>query len=239
MDFIDELVRLNGLETQEQWFSAIEKINDKYGFSRVLIGLLPKYDAELSSAMIVSNYPMAWRNRYDQSRYATIDPVVIYSFQNVRPVVWDESLYCTPRQREFREEASAYGLSRGITFPLHGPQGQFGTFSLAVDAQDIAGTSRHINAMIPKLSILKDVILQSALDSSSKLTGAKVISLTTREKEILKWCAVGKSSWDISRICGCSEANINYHFASINTKFGVASRRAAAVKAVSLGLISL
>jgi DNA-binding CsgD family transcriptional regulator len=66
---------------------------------------------------------------------------------------------------------------------------------------------------------------------------AKVITLTAREKEVLQWGAVGKSSWEIARIIDCTEAGVNYHFCNIRRKFGVRSRWVAIVKALEQGLI--
>jgi LuxR family quorum-sensing transcriptional regulator LasR len=65
----------------------------------------------------------------------------------------------------------------------------------------------------------------------------QAISLTAREKEVLKWGVAGKSSWEIARICECSEAGVNYHFCNIRRKFGVRSRWAAMAKALEQGLL--
>jgi LuxR family quorum-sensing transcriptional regulator LasR len=53
----------------------------------------------------------------------------------------------------------------------------------------------------------------------------------------LKWTAQGKSTWEIAKIFGCSEATVNFHMTNIRGKFGVSSRSAAAVKATRMGLI--
>lgn len=65
----------------------------------------------------------------------------------------------------------------------------------------------------------------------------ETVTLTAREKEILQWGVAGKSSWEIARICSCSEAGVNYHFCNIRRKFGVRSRWAAMAKALEQGLI--
>jgi DNA-binding CsgD family transcriptional regulator len=64
-------------------------------------------------------------------------------------------------------------------------------------------------------------------------------NLSTKEQEILKWCAIGKSSWEIGRILNCSEAGVNYHFCNIRRKFGVNSRWLALIKALEMGMIHL
>lgn len=63
--------------------------------------------------------------------------------------------------------------------------------------------------------------------------------LSAREQEILKWCAMGKSSWEIGQILNCTEAGVNYHFCNIRRKFGVSSRWLALVKALEMGIFHL
>lgn len=65
----------------------------------------------------------------------------------------------------------------------------------------------------------------------------EAVTLTAREMEVLMWGVAGKSSWEIAKICSCSEAGVNYHFCNIRRKFGVRSRWAAMAKALEQGLI--
>ncbi len=79
---------------------------------------------------------------------------------------------------------------------------------------------------------------------SSPITSAQyapqpAIRLTLREKVVLQWSAAGKTSWEIAHILQCSESAVNFHFCNIRRKFGVSSRSAALLKAVSQGLIEL
>jgi LuxR family quorum-sensing transcriptional regulator LasR len=65
------------------------------------------------------------------------------------------------------------------------------------------------------------------------------VQLTAKEKEVLRWSGVGKSSWEIGRIIGCSESGVNFHFCNIRRKFGVNSRHIALLIALAQGVISL
>ncbi len=94
-------------------------------------------------------------------------------------------------------------------------------------------------AGLPTLWMLKDYALQSGAGLAFEHPVSKPVVLTSREKEVLQWCAIGKTSWEISVICNCSEANVNFHMGNIRRKFGVTSRRVAAIMAVNLGLITL
>ncbi len=159
--------------------------------------------------------------------------------QSVLPIFWEPSIYQTRKQHEFFEEASAAGLVYGLTMPLHGARGELGALSLSVEAENRAEANRFMESVLPTLWMLKDYALQSGAGLAFEHPVSKPVVLTSREKEVLQWCAIGKTSWEISVICNCSEANVNFHMGNIRRKFGVTSRRVAAIMAVNLGLITL
>ncbi len=65
--------------------------------------------------------------------------------------------------------------------------------------------------------------------------GAQVIS--KREKQVLGWLKLGKSSWDISVILGISERTVYFHVSNIMKKLGASNRPQAVAIATRLGLI--
>ena len=58
--------------------------------------------------------------------------------------------------------------------------------------------------------------------------------LTEREREILRWIAGGKTSWEISRIIQISPKTVDNHVSSITEKFGVSNRTAAVAEAIRI-----
>jgi LuxR family quorum-sensing transcriptional regulator LasR len=91
---------------------------------------------------------------------------------------------------------------------------------------------------LPELTLMRDFVFESSLRFvNPALHAEKLPSLTPREMECLKWCAEGKSSWDIAHILHCSEAVVNFHFGNLRRKFNTTSRRQAVVKAIRFGLI--
>jgi DNA-binding CsgD family transcriptional regulator len=63
------------------------------------------------------------------------------------------------------------------------------------------------------------------------------VVLTEKEQQILHWAAMGKTTWEISRIQGRTEAAVNFHLCNIRRKFGVNSLRAALMKAIDQGMV--
>jgi DNA-binding CsgD family transcriptional regulator len=77
----------------------------------------------------------------------------------------------------------------------------------------------------------------NALNNFTQDSGT--VRLTKCEITALEWSARGKSSWEISRILGCSESVINFHFCNIRRKYGVKSRHVAVLLAMQANIIKL
>lgn len=65
------------------------------------------------------------------------------------------------------------------------------------------------------------------------------IRLTRKEAIALEWAGRGKTSWEISRIIGCSESTVNFHIGNARRKFGVRSRHLAVLLALQNNLIDV
>lgn len=61
--------------------------------------------------------------------------------------------------------------------------------------------------------------------------------LSMREKEVLKWLKMGKSSWDISIILDISERTVNFHITNIMNKLDAMTRTQAVAISIEKGLI--
>jgi DNA-binding CsgD family transcriptional regulator len=66
----------------------------------------------------------------------------------------------------------------------------------------------------------------------------KSLSLSPRERQVLKWLSLGKTSWDISVILRISERTVNYHVGNIMKKLDVTNRLQAVSEAVALEIIA-
>lgn len=234
----DQLLRLVQSDGPEAWSKVLYSLASDCGFDQVLYGMIPSRHAKLENAFLVSNYSSAWRARYDAERLAYVDPTVSHCLSNAVPVVWQPSLFHAPAQRELYEEACGYGIRSGVSFPIHGPNGEFGLISFAANAAPGTVAVRELDHHLPDLALIRDYAFQGA---SNLCAGTAPLEapprLTPRELEVLSWAMAGKSSWEISKIVSCSEATINFHMANVRQKFNVNTRQQAVVKAIALGLI--
>ena len=234
----EQLIQLVQSQSPDAWSEVLYSLAQECGFDHVLYGMVASRHAKLENAFLRSNYSPEWRARYDADRLAYIDPTVSHCLASSVPIVWQPSTFSAPAQRELYEEACGYGIRSGVTFPIHGPNGEFGVISFASDAAPGAATSRALEHHLAELALIRDYAFQSASSFLGAAAPAEIPPrLTRRELEVLSWAMAGKSSWEISKIISCSEATINFHMANVRQKFNVNTRQQAVVKAIGLGLI--
>ncbi len=70
-----------------------------------------------------------------------------------------------------------------------------------------------------------------------KLSPESSVTLTAREREVLRWTAEGKTACEIGQILSISERTVNFHVNNILEKLGATNKVQAVVKAIGAGLI--
>ncbi|WDD90208.1 LuxR family transcriptional regulator (plasmid) [Burkholderia sp. FERM BP-3421] len=235
MNILDDLENIGACQSPYAVKEAILQYSKERGFSSFILGLKSSKSTDYSSAFIVSNYATSWREKYEENNFHSVDPTVGHALGSLRPLTWSRSTFRSVAECEFYEEASHFGIKTGITFPIHGVSGEFGLISFASD-QDLA--PRDLLVAAEPLAWLRDIVFDITLRLMSESAQTlKKSPLTPRESECLKWIVMGKTSWEISKILFCTEANVNYHIYNIAKKLGVRGRQQAVVKSIREGWI--
>ena len=76
-------------------------------------------------------------------------------------------------------------------------------------------------------------------DRSARQKPEKRDPLSSREREVLRWAADGKNSWEISVILKISERTVKFHLIQASRKLNAVNRTSAVAKALARGLIKL
>jgi len=239
MSGFDDLFSLLQSANENAWSSTLFNLAQKSGFAQTVYGVVPDKRQPLENAFLRSNYSPSWRHHYDSEKLHYIDPTVAHCLRSTVPLIWEPTTFKSDAEKKFYEEACAYGLRSGITYPVHGPNGEFGVISFVSDISSGAEFQRELNQSLAHLALVRDFVFESSLKFfKPPVSLPDTIHLTNRELECLKWAMAGKSSWEISRILNRSEATINFHITNIKQKFQVNSRQQAIVKAIRIGLLN-
>ncbi len=233
-DFIEAT---NAAETPEEVFSHFENAMVDFGFDRMLYAALRNHPAcseEIPAVM--RNYPDDWMEHYVEAGYIDSDPVREFCVTSRSPFTWDEIAPLVPRKRaKIFDEARTAGIKDGVGIPIHGPNGEAMGIGLAssaghTDAKD------HLSKLF-MIGVQFHTAYSALTMPSMKV--CESVRLTPREREVLQWCAQGKSNWAVSEILNISEHSVDFHLRNIYRKLGANSRITAVVKALYAGLISL
>lgn len=222
------------------WRDLVFKLGNDLGYEQTLLAILPDRNTpvEAKFAFLHSNYPTEWLNKYDAEKMQHIDPTVIHCARKSIPLIWSSEIFSTLKQKKMYEAACSFGLRSGVTLPIHGAQGERGILCFVTNTKPGKCFQQEAHRKLPEFSYLRDIIFETSLRFMKPAKSReKTPSLTPLELECIKWCAAGKSSWEIAKIFHRSESAVNLHFTNLRRKFSVSSRQQVVVKAMRSGLI--
>ncbi len=170
---------------------------------------------------------------YKVRDFIRVDPIIKYCRQHIAPLFWSrERLRAQGHTLDFWREREWHGLRCGISIPLRHNQ-LVGSLNVA----HLASAEDELKADWGSASGNLFLLIPFALEGLNNDSPPAQRQLSEREKECLKWSAVGKTSWEISRIVSCSERTVNFHLSNAIRKLGACNRRQAVAVAVARGII--
>lgn len=188
---------------------------------------------------VAANYPDGWVERYLDQRYLYTDPMLTTAKRSRLPFYWKSlrrSADLTRGEKKILNEGAEFGIRYGLTVPVHGPNGEFATLSLASQENeaelDALWTHKvhlfhliahHFHAAVWERIATDDIDMAPVL--------------SPREAEILTWTARGKSAWEISEILNVGEGTVVTHLKRVHEKLNTSNKTHAVAKACVKGLI--
>tara|TARA_R110002072_G_scaffold112253_1_gene241136 strand:+ start:676 stop:1395 length:720 start_codon:yes stop_codon:yes gene_type:complete len=190
-----------------------------------------------SDPVIHTTYDPAWLTRYQEESYHLIDPVVDQSLEGTLPVDWSELPKVDRTTRNFFGEAMEFGVRQnGVSIPIRDHLHGKAVLTLNSDLR-IHEWRRY------KRGIIADAIYLSCLIQSDIVANLASAPpgprLSTREKEVLKWAAVGKTAWETGQIMTVAASTVNHHLYNACAKLQVTNKTHAVAKAIRAQIITI
>jgi len=238
MDYVNwqesQLQALMTAASETELFDAVAKVARELGFEYCAYGMRMPLPLSNPKMLLLNNYSADWQERYTKLNYLAVDPTVAHGLTSVLPLVWSESLF--QANRPFWEDAHTHGLKVGWAQSSYDAKGVAGMLTLARSGQPLSTAELNENSF--KMSWLA----QAAREGMTRLLAAKQssvdsISLTSREVEVLRWTADGKTSSEVGEIMNISERTVNFHVNNSLEKLGAANKTAGVIKAALLRLL--
>ncbi|MFK4448672.1 DNA-binding CsgD family transcriptional regulator [Caballeronia udeis] len=216
-------------------FDAVASVGRKIDFDYLSYMLVLPVPLTRPKILSVNNYPYGWQEQYRKMNYAAIDPTIHRSPMSDQSLIWSDAVFA--RTPTIRNEAEDAGIRHGWVCAVGGLGGARGTFTLARRENEI--TSEELSDKAHQMTWLAHtthMTLSKAL--MNRVVGTKAhTALTSREIDVLKWTADGKTAREIAQLLAISTNTINFHVKNIVSKLDVTNKTQAVITAAFLGLL--
>lgn len=165
----------------------------------------------------------AWHEYYLEQAYADVDRTLEDSHLSTLPVFWDVQEQLTSakniREQRIRQESIEFGIDKGLSVPVHGPNHDFATLTLHQRRNEtcLADYQSRQYEWISAAQIYYHYIRKMIGIKNAAVT---LVRLTTREEQCLTLTA---KSWRVEKIAkelGISARTVNFHLQNANKKLG-------------------
>ena len=239
-EIINQFLQEQDLAVADQFFATNLQELDCDRFTYTCYARDFKHSNETEHELC-SPFMQAWQNHFLEQHYDEIDTVAEQVSQHLTPVFWnlhDEIKHAAGKTKQMFAEALEYGLSTGLSIPIHGPQSNPMLAILVVHHNNIV----HFFAEHPtypfQIHSLGIYYHECVLRLLEKECEKNSYHLTKREKECLELAAQHKSAYETACELGISERTVGFHIENTLKKLNARNKYQAVEKAIEAGTIN-
>ena len=186
----------------------------------------------------ISSKPLKlWHKHYLAQDYADVDRTLEHSHQITLPIFWDvhEQLAHAKNRREkrIREESIEFGIDKGLSLPIHGPQHDFIILVLHQRINE-TGLKHYQKNQFEWLAAAFYYYhhLKKVLPKQNHKT--QLFKLTYREQQCLMMTADDMRVERIAEALNITERTVHFHLQNANKKLGTKNKYQAVNKWINL-----
>lgn len=209
-----------------------------YGLTFITSWSMGYAEASFAECIDFNNRPPDYVDHYFRNNLLWRDPVISALRQTLGTQSWDDvrgQFGISKADRRIIDEARDFGATNGITIPVISESGAVGVFAPCGWRPDLSDRARSALELV---GLYAHQALQRA-EMRAARRASEHVSLTAREREIMRWVAVGKTNDEIGSILGIALATVKTILARAQSKLDAASRTYAVVQALRRGELDL
>ncbi|ACN99999.1 transcriptional activator [Brucella melitensis bv. 2 str. 63/9] len=226
---------MQSADSADQLFGIVKNYAHDLGFEYVsYVMSIPSLNGSLKWVRFGA-FPDGWEQRYLAQNYAEIDPLLRRGVNSIDPLIWSQNFFASAPQ--IWADAVKYGLKVGISQPCWAAQGVFGLLSFVRSGPAL--TPGEISMLRRQLQMVTNLLHLSMYERVDvpAISCIGDVSLTLREREILRWTSEGKTAEIIGTILNISTRTVNFHISNVLTKLVAVNKVQAVAKARTFGLL--
>lgn len=235
--FDDAIAAIDGVHNLKQLEVAIVQILGSYGLDHFIYQLIHLPSAAEGKLLPMLSCPAEWGARYVERGYRDVDPVVAAGALANLPVDWRTIDRRGLHARRVLEEAQDFGFGPlGLTFPVRGALGDYALFTVTSGTSDEAW-ERDKRLYMRDFQLIAYLVHGRVLEFECRPALASIKPLSPRERECLRWAALGKTNKAIARELKISERVVRAYFETSRQKLKCLNRSHVVSRALSLQFI--
>ncbi|WP_375055596.1 LuxR C-terminal-related transcriptional regulator [Zobellella sp. DQSA1] len=225
---LDLISKCLEIRSQENLKELKDTLSKELGISSMVAGRVCRYTkVETGYFFGISE---EWSRLYIENNYSMVDPVFNLSIRSSVPFLWATAYSrAGHNSNEFIQRARDFSLMEGICYA---PK----DYSMVADTTVVSLGNGKTPLDRMQVEIIKHLIphIAETLMRPSLWNNPR---LTPKEIEVIKWCAHGKSYWEISLVMSISERTVKFHMNNIFKKLDVLNKAQAVARCMSLGYV--
>lgn len=226
-----------GAKTREDILKLLDRAARHFGFDCFAISGIPMPNERIDPYFMLNGWPQEWYARYLANNYVHIDPIIHVSKIQDRAFVWSEALRGQELGRQSRRimnEATEFKMKDGYSVPLHTVGGFQAIVSFGAEKVELSSPARGALHII---SIYAHNAMRNLIVQKASLLDRGALRITAREREIIQWCAAGKTALEMAEILGRSHRTIQNQIVSIQRKLNVVNGAQMIAESFRLGIL--
>ncbi|MET3615984.1 LuxR family quorum sensing-dependent transcriptional regulator [Rhizobium aquaticum] len=231
-EFID---KLNQMKHLNDVLRASSSVAHDFGFDAIALVDIPSKTADIPFKVLIDDVPAGWIDHYTEHKYAEKDPILRWSVTTGLPFEWSEARHVQAHSDEGRvvmQRAADFGMRHGFSLSVRHSDAPMNCLSMASTAKPhIDATTKPLLHLMSTYAIMRAHVLRTARPVFPELS--------PREREVLTWVAIGKTSDDIADTLGLTSRTVVAHITNASRKLGALNRTHAVAKAATFGLINI
>jgi DNA-binding CsgD family transcriptional regulator len=235
MDLIHFANRLEKATTEKQAETLLQRYLAQFGFSAFAVTY---YSGHIKSGRklrydYVSETLRPWHLHYLEQAYADVDRTLEENHADTLPLLWDVTTQLgqakNKREERIRLESIEFGIDKGLSIPVHGPQHDFLTLTLHQFRNETC-LQQYETQQFEWMTAAQIFYHYIRKILHFDNTASAPYQLTRREEQCL---ALTARSWRVAQIAKelkISERTVNFHIQNANKKLGTNNKYQATYK---------
>ncbi len=210
---------------------------DWYGLTYLTSWSAPSEGGGLAEAININTRPADYVEHYFRNDLFWRDPVIAALRQSLDTLTWSDvrSRLTSKAERNLIEEGREFGATDGLTIPVFSQGTCIGAFGACGREPNLSPRARSALELV---GLYANQALARA-DMQGARQVAQHVALTPREREVMRWVAVGKTNDEIADILTIGTATVKTILARAQIKLNATRRTYAVVQALRLGELDM